>query len=372
MCVLEQEAKLETNRPLRVFGSDVSDLAVRTARAGTYPDSITEEVSPERLRRFFIALDRHYKVGQVAREACVFACHDITQDPPFSRMDLICCRGLLSLLDPATRRRALATVHYALQPGGILMVGTLEDLDADGLFAASPCGQGIYVRSGTDRPVPPPAAAIRARSTVLRWAPDTKDRRIAQLKRDLDNSREQVAALLDVYDSADEVLRSASDETLNANEEIQNINEELQTAKEQVQSANVELETLNRELEDRNRELTGVADDLLNVLDTLDIPIVMFAADVSVRRFTRAAEKVFNLIPSDLGRPLQDLRANLDVPDLSGLVRRVIETDAPVDRTVEDAEGRACALRIRPYRMRDGRVAGAVLILMQREGSKPS
>jgi two-component system CheB/CheR fusion protein len=214
---------------------------------------------------------------------------------------------------------------------------------------------------------------IRPREAATRSAaPDERDHRIAQLERELEDRRDHVDALMEAYDSADEVLRSASEETLTANEELRNINEELQMAKEQVQSANEELETLNEELQDRNRELSYVADDLLNVLDSLNLAIVLVAGDLTIRRFTPSAERVLNLIPSDVGRPLGDLRTNLETEDLSRVVRGVIETLGPVDRTVQDTEGRAYALRVRPYRTRDSKVGGAVVILMERDAAKPA
>jgi chemotaxis methyl-accepting protein methylase len=351
ICVLEQQAEAGGHLPLRVFATDVSDDAIRSARSATYLDSIAQDVTAERLRQFFVPSKGHYKVGKAVRDVCVFARHDVTRDPPYARMDLICCRSLVLRLRPEARRDVLATLHYALQPGGFLMIGASEVMDEPGLFAPSKAGHGIYER------IAPPGR-------------DRRDRRIAQLERELDDSRGHLENLLHEYDAADEGLRTANEEALAANEELRSINEELQTAKEQVQCANEELETLNDELHERNRQLGGAADDLTNVIDSLNTAIVMVGPDLGLRRFTPAAEKVLNLVPGDVGRPLAEVRADLALPDLAAIVRGVIETLVPVDRTVRDREGRAYALRIRPYVTRDRKVDGAVIVLMDVDALK--
>ena len=382
--LLEQQAELDTSVTLQVFATDVSDVAVHTAREGTYLASIVQDVSPQRLRRFFTPVNGEYRVGTAARDVCVFAHHDVLRDPPFSRMDLVCCRNLLTYLEPDARRRVLAMLHYALQPSGILMIGASEAMDATEWFAPSDSGHGIYVRSATtglpylfpgrrradeEAPGTPPSPeadaghASRVRARAPRPA-DEKDRRIAQLERELDDSRLQLRNLLQDYDSADEELRTTAAEAQEVNEELQNINEELQTAKEQIQSANQELVSLNQELQDRNDELRYAADDLVNLVDGLDLPMVMVNTDLTVRRFTSAAERLLNLVASDVGRPLGDLRSHLADADLTTTVRGVIETLRPVDRRVKDEDGRGYALRIRPYRTRERKIDGAMIILV--------
>ena len=369
ICLLEQA---DVGRNLEVFATDQSDAALRTARAATYPDTIVQDVSPERLRRFFIRLDGQYKVDKTVRDVCVFARHDLTRDPPFSRMDLIGCRNLLVRLQPDARQDVLAKLHYSLQPHGFLMIGASEPMEATGRFA-SRYGQGIYARLA-----PPAKPRYRARprarveSPARSAARDEKDRRIAQLERELDDSRLHLHSLLQEYDSADEELRTANEEALVANDELRNINEELETAKEHVQSVNEELEMLNEELQDRNRRLGSAADDLMNLLDSLNTPIVMVEADLGLRRFTPSAERLLNLIPSDVGRPLGDLRTNLEAPDLAKTVRGVIDSLVSVDRVVKDREGRAYLLRVRPYLTRERKIDGAVIILTDLAALKAS
>ena len=125
--------------------------------------------------------------------------------------------------------------------------------------------------------------------------------------------------MIEEQESTNEELKSANEEILSANEELQSTNEELQTAKEEAQSANEELVTVNEELRHRNAELARVNNDLVNVLSGVNIPIVMVSRDLRIRRFTPLAEKLFNLIPTDLGRPISDITPNLQVdrPDRS-------------------------------------------------------
>ena len=128
----------------------------------------------------------------------------------------------------------------------------------------------------------------------------------------------------------------------------QSINEELETAKEELQSANEELSTINLELQERNRQLGTVNDDLLNLLTSVNIPLMIVGPDLRLRRFTPAAEKLFGLIRTDVGRPLSDLRSSFDTPKLEAEVLETIETMQPREREVVDRDGRFYSLQIRP------------------------
>src|SRR5262249_61477817 len=104
--------------PIKIFATDLSNNAIVFARAGLYSQSVVNDVSPERLRRFFINTRRGYQIGKLVRGMCVFARHNILTDPPFSRIDLILCRDLLIRLTPAMRKKAIHTMHYSLKPSG--------------------------------------------------------------------------------------------------------------------------------------------------------------------------------------------------------------------------------------------------------------
>lgn len=111
---------------LQIFASDLSPDAIAAARRGQYPLAIRDDVSPQRLARFFSAHERHYQVNQAIRDMVLFARHDVVLDPPFTKLDLIACRNLLIYFGPLLQRRLLPLIHYSLRPGGVLFLGSSE------------------------------------------------------------------------------------------------------------------------------------------------------------------------------------------------------------------------------------------------------
>jgi two-component system CheB/CheR fusion protein len=149
----ELNEKLEIDTPLQLFGTDISDAALEKARAGIYPDSITQDVTAERLHRFFARVDRGFQISKNIREACIFARQDVTSDPPFGHMDLISCRNLMIYLDTTLQRRVLPVFHYSLNDSGLLFLGSAESIaEASDLFSVVDKQNRIYTRK---------AAAIR-------------------------------------------------------------------------------------------------------------------------------------------------------------------------------------------------------------------
>jgi two-component system CheB/CheR fusion protein len=147
ICLEELNEKLEIDTPLQLFGTDISDAALEKARAGIYPDSITQDVSAERLRRFFARVDRGFQISKSIRESCIFARQDLTSDPPFGHMDLISCRNLLIYLDASLQRRVLPIFHYGLNDTGLLFLGSAESIgEASDLFSAVDKPNRIYTR----------------------------------------------------------------------------------------------------------------------------------------------------------------------------------------------------------------------------------
>jgi len=116
-------------------------------------------------------------------------------------------------------------------------------------------------------------------------------------------------------------------------------------------------------LHGRNEELSRSNSDLLNLLASVHIPIVIVTADLKIRRFTPAAEKLLNLIPADIGRPIGHIKPNIHCPDLEVLIGEVIDSIAIREREVSDHEGNVYTLRIRPYKNVENRIDGAVLTL---------
>jgi two-component system CheB/CheR fusion protein len=150
ICIVESLGGSTLTTPIQVFATDLSDAAIASARAGLYPHAIETDVSPERLRRFFVREAHGYRVAKAIRELCVFAPQNITSDPPFSQLDLISCRNVLIYLQPNLHERIFALFHYALKPGGVLVLGNSESVGiASSMFAPLDKTLRIYARQKT-------------------------------------------------------------------------------------------------------------------------------------------------------------------------------------------------------------------------------
>jgi two-component system, chemotaxis family, CheB/CheR fusion protein len=190
-----------------------------------------------------------------------------------------------------------------------------------------------------------------------------EDPALQQLEEELSATREHLQSMIQDLEAANEELQSANEEILSSNEELQSTNEELDTAREELQSTNEELSTVNDELQSRNLQLTEANSDLVNLLASVQIPIVMVGADLRIRRFTPAAERVLNLIPSDVGRPIGHIKPNIRSPDLEAMIRDVVDMVSVREREVTDNDGNTYILRARPYKSVENRIDGAVLAL---------
>jgi two-component system, chemotaxis family, CheB/CheR fusion protein len=113
---------------IQIFATDISDTALDRARTGLYTEAAVSEISAERLKRFFVRLDGGFQINKSIRDMCIFAKQNLVKDPPFSNLDLVSCRNLLIYLGPVLQRRVIPALHYALKPGGYLMLGTAENL----------------------------------------------------------------------------------------------------------------------------------------------------------------------------------------------------------------------------------------------------
>jgi two-component system CheB/CheR fusion protein len=113
---------------IQVFATDIDHDAIEKARRGTYAAGITSDVSPSRLARFFVPEGESYRIKKDIRDLVVFAPHNILVDPPFSNLDIVCCRNLMIYLNPEAQIKLLALMHYSLKPGGLLILGTAESV----------------------------------------------------------------------------------------------------------------------------------------------------------------------------------------------------------------------------------------------------
>jgi len=205
---------------------------------------------------------------------------------------------------------------------------------------------------------------------------------IARLRRELQTTKEYLQSIIEEHEATNEELKSAGEEVQSANEELQSTNEELETAKEELQSTNEELVTVNEQMQNRNMELAQLGDDLINLLGGVNIPIIMLGNDLRIRRFTPLAERLLNLVPTDVGRPIDNIRPNLKIqptgkiqstgtlhpsggaPDLAALIREVIDTISLKEQEVQDLDGHWYSMRLRPYRTGDNKIDGALVIFI--------
>ena len=154
MALMEMLSDLRVEVPLQIFGTDLSEDAIQRARTGIYKESIASDVSEVRLRRFFHKVTGGYQISKSVRDMCVFARQNVFSDPPFSRMDLISCRNVLIYLSPVLQKKVIPIFHYALKPGGFLLVGSTEGLLGSGaeIFELVERKSKIYQK----KPVPSP------------------------------------------------------------------------------------------------------------------------------------------------------------------------------------------------------------------------
>ena len=135
---------------IQIFGTDISETSITKARAGVYPENIQTDVSPERPRRFFIKSDSGYRISKSIRDMCIFAQHNLLSDPPFSQMDLICCRNLLIYLEPILQNKISSLFHYAIRGSGFLVLGTSEGVGSStNLFSTEDRALKIFSRKAT-------------------------------------------------------------------------------------------------------------------------------------------------------------------------------------------------------------------------------
>jgi two-component system CheB/CheR fusion protein len=167
MLLAEQAARLPAPPSIQVFATDLDEAALRMAREGLYPETIAADVSEERLRRFFIKDHSRYRVSRALREMVLFAVHNLLKEVPFSHLDLVSCRNLLIYMNRTAQSRALELFYFALEPNGLLFLGSSETVDeeAGGLFRPVDKKQRLYARGVAPRPVLPvlssPSSLVR-------------------------------------------------------------------------------------------------------------------------------------------------------------------------------------------------------------------
>jgi two-component system CheB/CheR fusion protein len=184
------------------------------------------------------------------------------------------------------------------------------------------------------------------------------------LEADLRLTRERLQATIEQLEGANEELRSTNEEYQSINEALQSANTELETSKEELQSVNGELQTVNVELGRRVNELGRANSDLKNLLESTQIATVFLDNDLRIKSFTPSVADIFQLIDTDLGRPITHTNSRITYPELEDDVRRVLRTLGTVEREVGDPSQTRYLVRVLPYRRVDNFIAGVVLTFL--------
>jgi two-component system, chemotaxis family, CheB/CheR fusion protein len=483
-----------SRKNIQIFATDISDDAIAKARTGIYPPSIIQDVSDKKLKKYFVNEDGTYQILRSIRDMVVFAHHDITKDPPFSKIDLISCRNLLIYLSPPLQKKIISMFHFALKPEGFLMLGNNESIGTyTDLFSLTDKKHKIYRKKSSSQrtnlslnvepynierkytkstisadtlfqkeidriifsryalsgvlvnefmdiimfrgntsefleplpgtaslnlfqmvkqellidlrtilhkaekdktPVKKSGVKLNTNGTVKEISIEvipllqltqkknpayfilfdhndvnkiqtsaeiSKEEKSTDVYQELLATKEYLKSIIEQRETSGEELRSTMEELQSSNEELQSINEEMETAKEELQSANEELTTVNDELQSTNSELIQLNNDLINILSSVNIPILVLDNELKIRRYTPVTEKLFKLIPTDLGRPVTDLRSNFKINELELLLNEVLSTISSKELEIQDIDGRWYSLRIRPYKTTDNRIEGVIV-----------
>jgi two-component system CheB/CheR fusion protein len=271
--------------------------------------------------------------------------------------------SLLKLMRPELVMALRATLHRARAEGvpassapvpiAIDQTVRLVCLDVIPLPEADPhkCLVVLF-REVQAAPVPEGAGTSSPRET---------DRRVLDVERELATTKEYLQSTVEELEAANEELQSSNEELQSSNEELQSTNEELETSKEELQSTNEELATVNDELHERVQQLSVANDDLQNVLLLSSAAVLIVDPDLRIRRFSSAAEKLLNLIPGDVGRPIGYLRNVMSARDVEHIAAQAIESVSVREQRVRAIDGAWYLMRLAPYRTADHAIRGLVV-----------
>lgn len=356
---------------VQIFASDVDAGALAEAREGVYLD--TTGVSKARLARYFTPEKAAFKVSSRLRESITFALHDVLADPPFARLDLLSCRNLMIYLAPAAQDRLLEHFHFALAPGGFLLLGKAETAgstdaqfqtvsDSARLYRNQPRrGKGAVHMPTSQEPAPTANPDARAKEAPAFVPPATAAPGPVSLTADAKALRAELAAALQELETVHATHRALREDALSVSEEYQAANEELLASKEELQSLNEELTALNAQLQETLEKQRTTADDLQNVLFSTNVATLFLDSSLHIRFFTPATRALFSLRPGDIGRPLADLAPLSSDRDLLDDARLILSGTPLLEREIEAREGTWFTRRVLPYKTSDDRVAGVVI-----------
>jgi two-component system CheB/CheR fusion protein len=191
-----------------------------------------------------------------------------------------------------------------------------------------------------------------------------EDPTVHQLEQELQSTREYLQATIEELETTNEELKSNNEEMQSVNEELQSTNEELETSKEELQSTNEELATVNSELQNKVTELSKASDDMNNVLAASEIASIFMDTRLNINRYTPAAARIIKLIPTDIGRPLSDLKTSFPGIDLAGHAKKVLKDLNTLETEILSEDRIWHALKVLPYRTSDNVIAGVVMTVV--------
>jgi len=272
-------------------------------------------------------------------------------------------RNLLRAVNPSLRIELRAALYQAAQTktdSEVLDVGV--DINGESLSIsirvtpASDLGADMYLvmlqANAPAMPLGPPEGP------APRPEPDPVAR---HLDRELERLKSHLRDTVEQYEASTEELKASNEELQAMNEELRSATEELETSREELQSINEELTTVNHELKSKVDELGHANSDMHNLMDATAIATVFLDRELRITRYTPSAVTLFNLIPTDVGRPLTDLTTQLHYPELGEDAQRLLERLVPIEREVGQADGSWYLARLLPYRTIEDRIAGVVL-----------
>jgi two-component system CheB/CheR fusion protein len=512
MLLQEYAQNISHSPQVQVFATDIDEEALEVARQGRYPESVVGDV-PARLQHFFKKDGSEYVMAEGLRRIILFSNHDLLKNPPFSKQDMISCRNLLIYLNKELQKEVFNLFHYALQPNGLLFLGSSDsNLAADDQFQPLVKEHRIFqarknvqakshlpdlplqfdkdqfsvsdsrnAPSGTksgfeqihqrimSRYYAPPSVIINEGEDTLHASGDVsrylsykrgepsrnilemviselrqplrsmlyrtkkedqelpvhtqvrvhtgherelvelnvdrlrekdlpddlllvvfrkisdipsedgsrrkEDREehgsdedgqmIDELENELRQTKEQLQITAEDYETSNEELRSSNEELQSMNEELQSTAEELETSQEELRSVNEELKTVNQELESKIEELQQSNNDLKNLMEATEIAIIFVDRKLRLKRFTSKATDLFNLTPSDIGRPLAHYTHRLDYDSIIPDIEETLDTLEKSRKEVSTEDGDDCyIMRLGPYQTTGSENEGVVITFM--------
>ncbi|MTJ10596.1 chemotaxis protein CheB [Anabaena sp. UHCC 0204] len=497
MAILIDEVinRLGKQLSVKIFATDIDAAALSKAAEGIYPESISIDVSRQRLEKYFTFRNRNFHVSRALREMIIFAPHNLAKNAGFTRMHLISCRNVLIYMQPILQQHVMRMLHFSLMHKGILFLGAAETpgelieefsplyekfkiyqkrrnvrlpiLSQNLEYITPVVSRPSQARRGTVQFDPALTAAFtafvrrrqctcllvnddlelfhvvtdvvgimqvpegqmtraiadlvpntlklpintalhrakrerkpvlygnihlnqgdRIRSVNLEVTYHTGDtrmtdffmliieneerisspnrpeafqqdaeatQRILDLEYELQQTRENLQATIEELETTNEEQQATNEELLASNEELQSTNEELH-------SVNEELYTVNTEYQTKIRQLVELSNDVDNLLRSSEIGVIFLDRELRIRKFTPAATPAINLLETDVERPIQHITHNMNCPNLLELLKRVVDTERPIEQEVKlNNTEHHLLMRLYPYLRDDGQTDGVVI-----------